>query len=90
MQIFGKVFEKRLEVKQSRHIRFSASDAKELTILNRAIKIDVLNDEMTLEVDTKLVESAFESMKLIGAKGVVFSINFTIPRVQDLINRQTV
>ena len=70
LQIFGKVFEKRLDVKQTRHIGFSASDAKELTILNRAIKIDVPNDEMTLEVDTKLVESAFESMKLMGAKGV--------------------
>ena len=33
-------------------------------------KIDVLNDEVTLEADTKLVENALESMKLNGAKGV--------------------
>ena len=46
------------------------SDEKELKILNRTIKIDVLNDEMTLEADTKLVENALESMKLNGAKGV--------------------
>ena len=40
------------------------NDEKELKILNRTIKIDVLNDEMTLEADTKLVENALESMKL--------------------------
>ena len=44
------------------------NDEKELKILNRTIKIDVLNDEMTLEADTKLVENALESMKLNGAK----------------------
>ena len=44
------------------------NDEKELKILNRTIKIDVLNDEMTLEADTKLVENALESMKLKGAK----------------------
>ena len=49
LQIFGKVLEKQFEVKRTRHIGFSASDAKELKILNRTIKIDVLNDEMTLE-----------------------------------------
>ena len=38
--------------------------------MNRTIKIDVLNDEMTVEADTKLVENALESMKLIDAKGV--------------------
>ena len=70
LQIFGKVLEKRIEVKQTGHIGFSACDAKELKILNRTIKIDVMNDEMTLEADTKLVERALESMKLIGAKGV--------------------
>ena len=59
-QIFGNVFEKRFEVKQTGHIGFSASDAKELKILNRTIKIDVLNDEMTLEADTNLVEGASE------------------------------
>ena len=32
-QIFGKVLEKRFEVKQTGHIGFSASDAKELKIL---------------------------------------------------------
>ena len=46
------------------------NDKKELKILNRTVKIDVLNDEMTLEADTKLVENALESMKLTGAKGV--------------------
>ena len=38
--------------------------------MNRTIKIDVLNDEMTLEADTKLVKDALESMKLMGAKPV--------------------
>ena len=46
------------------------NDEKELKILNRTIKIDVLNDEMTLEANTKLVENALERMKLNGAKGV--------------------
>ena len=64
---FGKVLEKRLEVKQTSHIGFGANYKKELKILNRTIKIDVLSDEMTLEADTKLVE---ESMKLNSAKGV--------------------
>ena len=35
---FGKVLEKRFEVKQTGHIGFSAIDAKELKILNRTIK----------------------------------------------------
>ena len=56
LQTFGKVLEKRFEVKQTGHIGFGANDDKELKILNRTIKIDVLNDEMTLEADTKLVE----------------------------------
>ena len=51
----GKVLEERFEVEQTGHSGFSASDAKELKILNRTIKIDVLNDEMTLEAGTKLV-----------------------------------
>ena len=54
------------EDKHTGHVGFSASDAKELK--NRTIKIDLLNDEMTLEADTKLVEGALESMKLTGAK----------------------
>ena len=70
LQTLGKILEKRFEVKQTRHIGLSASNAKVLKILNRAIKIDVLNDEMTLEADTKLVDDALETMKLIGAKGV--------------------
>ena len=70
LQIFGEVLEKRFEVKQTGHIGFGLNDEKELKILNRTIKIDVLNDEMTLEADTKLVENALESMKLNGAKGV--------------------
>ena len=61
------VLEKRFEVKQTGHIGFGANDKKELNILNRTIKIDVLNDEMTFEADTKLVENALESMKN-GAK----------------------
>ena len=36
----------------------------------RTIKIDVLNDETTLEADTKLVKDALETMKLIGATDV--------------------
>ena len=68
LQIFGKVLEKRFEVRQTGHSGFSASDAKELKILNRTIKIDVLNDEMKLEGDTKIVESALESIKLAGCK----------------------
>ena len=47
MQTFGKVLEKRFEVKQTGHIGFGVNDEKELKILNRTIKIDVLNDEMT-------------------------------------------
>ena len=70
LQIFGKVFEKRFEVKQTGHIGFGVNDEKELKILNRTILIDVLNDEMTLEADTKLVEGAPESMTLTGAKGI--------------------
>ena len=70
LQTFGKVLQKRFEVKQTSHIGFVVNDEKELKILNRTIKIDVLNDEMTLEADTKLVEKALESMKLNGAKGV--------------------
>ena len=62
-----KILEKRFEVKQAGRIGFFAGDAKELKILNRAIKID---DEMTLEADTKLIDEALESMKLSGAKGV--------------------
>ena len=61
---FGKILEKRFEVKQTGHIGLSARNAKVLKILNRAIKIDVLNDEMTLEADTKLVEDALETVKL--------------------------
>ena len=57
-------------MKQTGDIGFSLSDAKELKIFNRTIKIDVLNDEMTLEADTKLVEGALESMKLTGGTGV--------------------
>ena len=70
LQTFGQVLEKRFEVKQTGHVGFGASDKKEVKISNRTIKIDVLNDEMTLEADTKLVENALESMKLNGAKGV--------------------
>ena len=70
LQTFGKVLEKRIEVKQTARMRFGANDKKELEILNRTIKIDVVNDEMTLGADTKLVENALESMKLTGAKGV--------------------
>ena len=62
-QTFGKVLVKRFEVKQTGHIGFGANNKKELKILNRTIKIDVLNDEMTFEADTKLVENALESMK---------------------------
>ena len=57
-------------MKQTGHIGFGVNDEKELKISNRTIKIDVLNDEMTLEADTKLVQNALESMKLNGAKGV--------------------
>ena len=59
LQTFGKVLEKRFEVKQPGYIGFGVNDEKELKILNRTIKIDVLNDEMTLEADTTLVENAF-------------------------------
>ena len=70
LRTFGRILEKRFEVKQTGHIGFGASDKKELKILNRTIKIYVLNDEMTLEADTKLVEGALKAMKLIDAKGV--------------------
>ena len=58
LQTFGKVLERRFEVKQK-----GVNDKKELKILNRTIKIDVLNDEMTFEADTKLVENALEWCK---------------------------
>ena len=61
LQAHGKVLEERFEVKQTGHTGFSASDAKELKILNRTIKIDVLNDEVTLEADTKLDKHAWET-----------------------------
>ena len=64
LQTFGKILQKRFEVKQTGHIGLFASKAKVLKILNRAIKIDVLNDEMTLEADTELVEDALETVKL--------------------------
>ena len=70
LQTFGKVLEERIEVKQTGHIGFGVNDEKELKILDRTVKIDVLNDEMTLEADTNLVENALESIKLHGAKGV--------------------
>ena len=41
-QTFGKVLEKRFEVKQTGHIGLGVNDEKELKILNRTIKIDVL------------------------------------------------
>ena len=62
---FGKILEKRFVAKQTGHIGFSTSDKKELKISN-----DVLNDEITLEADTKLVEGALTIMKFIDAKGV--------------------
>ena len=61
LQTFGKVLDKRFDVKQTGHIGFGANYKQELKILNRTIKIDVLNDEMTLEADTKHVENALES-----------------------------
>ena len=70
LQTFGKVLEKRFEVKQTGHIGFGVNDKKELKFLKRTIRIDVLNDEMTLEADTKLVENASESIMLKGSKGV--------------------
>ena len=38
LQTFGKVLEKRFEVKQTGHIGFGVNDEKELLILNRTIK----------------------------------------------------
>ena len=57
-------------MEQTGHIGCGAHDKKELKILNRTIKIDVLTDEKTLEADTKLVEGALKAMKLIDTKGV--------------------
>ena len=48
----------------------TACPAKELRILKQTNENDVLNDEMTLEADTKLVKDALETMKLSDAKGV--------------------
>ena len=70
LQTLLKVLEKRFEVKQTGHVGFGVNDEKELKILNRTIEIDVLNDEMTLEAGTKLIENALESMKLSVSKGV--------------------
>ena len=57
-------------MKQTGHIGFGANNERELKILDRTIKIDVLNDEMTLEADTKRIENALENMKLVNAKSV--------------------
>ena len=38
--------------------------------MSRTIKIDAQNDEMTLKADTKLVEDALETIRLVGAIGV--------------------
>ena len=63
--------EKRFEVKQTGYFGFASVLAEELKVLNRTTDIDVLNDEVTLEPDTKLVEGASGSMKLhLSAKGV--------------------
>ena len=70
-------------MKQTGHIGFGVNDEKELKILNRTIRIDVLNDEMTFEANTKLVVNALESMKLNGAKGV------DSPRVRRRIPRNS-
>ena len=56
LQAFEKNLKKRFEVKETGHVGFFASDAKELKILNRTIRVDVLKDEMTLEADTKFVQ----------------------------------
>ena len=42
----------------------------EVKILNGTINIDVRNDEMTFEADTKLVEGASKTMEVVGAKRV--------------------
>ena len=44
LRTVGRILEKRFEVKQTGHIGFGASDKNELKILNRTIKIDVMND----------------------------------------------
>ena len=75
LQIFGKVLEKRFEVKQTVYIAFSASDTKELKILNRTIKIDVLNDEMTLEADTKFVRECFGNHEVEWCKRRRFAVS---------------
>ena len=58
LHAFEKILKKRFEVKQTGHVGFSASDAKELNILNRTIRVDVLKEEMTFEAGTKLVQEA--------------------------------
>ena len=60
------------EVKQTGHFGFGAND--ELKILNRTMKIDVLNDEMTLDADTKLVQNALESMNR-GKKALIHHVS---------------
>ena len=54
-------------------VRFCAGDAKELQILNRTIKIDLQNDEMTWDADTKLVEKALETTKFFWCKSRRFA-----------------
>ena len=66
----GNILNKSHEATQTVHIGFFAGDAKDLKILNRTIKIHVRHDEVTLEADTKLVEDALNTVKLVGAKGV--------------------
>ena len=51
-------------------VGFSPKDAKEFKISSLTIKIDVRSDEMNSEADTKHVENAAKSVKLVGSKGV--------------------
>ena len=64
------VLKKRSEVKHTEHNGFSSEDAKELEILNRTIKIDEQNGEMTWEAAKERVAGALKRTELVGAKGV--------------------
>ena len=48
-------------MKQTGHIGFGVDDEKELKILNRTIKVDVLNDEMTLGPTRNLLRMLWEA-----------------------------
>ena len=70
LDAFGKALAEKYEVKETGRIGFSPGAGKELVILNRTVRVDAENDEMTLEPDARLITQAIEDLKLERANGV--------------------